>query len=303
MKQIWMHDRHAPRLALLALLALLLAVPGPAQTPAGKQPAKAPWEFFSLDNGVGRGSWTPEQQAATMKELGYDGIGYNYTKPADLAKWIAAEKAAGIKLYSLYIYTFIDKPAHYQPGLREAIKLLKGTDCLVWMTLRETQDKKKTGYDDEAAAMVSEVADWAKEAGVKVALYPHAGFYVANAEEALRIVKKVNRPDVGMTINFCHELMQKNGDKLGQLIQDAGDHLFLVTVNGADKDGKPNGYIQTLDKGSFDVYGFLKSLKAAGYKGPVGLQGFSIKGEPKENLTHSMDAWKKFSARLAAEEK
>src|ERR1019366_9437008 len=70
-------------------------------------------EFFVLDNGVGRGAWTPEQQAKTLKELGYDGIGYNYTKPADLVAWQKAFKAQGLKIYSLYVYTFIDKPVHY----------------------------------------------------------------------------------------------------------------------------------------------------------------------------------------------
>jgi len=38
-------------------------------------------EFFVFDNGVGRGKWTPEEQAKTLKELGYDGISYNYTNP------------------------------------------------------------------------------------------------------------------------------------------------------------------------------------------------------------------------------
>ncbi|MCU0785775.1 MAG: hypothetical protein MUF81_17375 [Verrucomicrobia bacterium] len=44
-------------------------------------------ELFVFDNGVGRGQWTPEQQAATIKELGYAGISYNYTSPEDLVAW------------------------------------------------------------------------------------------------------------------------------------------------------------------------------------------------------------------------
>ena len=64
--------------ALLAL-GLLLA------SAAGAFAARP--EFFVFDNGVGRGSWTPDQQAQTLKELGYDGISYNYTTPEDLARW------------------------------------------------------------------------------------------------------------------------------------------------------------------------------------------------------------------------
>ena len=49
-------------------------------------------EFFVFDNGVGRGAWSPEQQAKTLKELGYDGISYSYTNAKDLAAWQAAFK-------------------------------------------------------------------------------------------------------------------------------------------------------------------------------------------------------------------
>ena len=56
--------------------------------------------------------------------------------------------------------------------------------------------------------------------------------------------------------------------------------------------------IQTLDKGSFDNYQLLKYLKDIGYTGPVGLQGYSIKGDPKENLTSSIKAWRKINEKL-----
>ena len=74
----------ARRSFLLALLMLLAWTHAEAARP----------EFFVFDNGVGRGSWTPTQQAQTLKELGYDGISYNYTTPEDLAAWQKAFGAA-----------------------------------------------------------------------------------------------------------------------------------------------------------------------------------------------------------------
>ena len=138
-----------------------------------RAPASRP-SSSCFDNGVGRGTWTPEQQAKTLKELGFDGISYNYTKPADLAAWQKAFKAQGLKIYGLYVYTFIDKPEHYDPAFKEAIKMLKGTDTMIWMTLRET--KVKGDHDAEAVKMVQEIADLAQASGVRVALYGHAGF-------------------------------------------------------------------------------------------------------------------------------
>ncbi len=290
----------------LAAATIALACPqGPVHAQETRPAAKR-FAFFPLDNGLGRGVWSPEEQARVAQEAGCDGIGYNDTnRPEDIDHWLAAMSPRGLKLYSLYIYTFPDKPAaeRYPSHLRETIRKLKGTDTIIWMTLRETQDKSKTAHDDACVAMVNEVADWAKESGLKVALYPHTGFYVASAEEALRIVEKVHRPDVGMTINVCHELMQHNGDRIIEMVERAGPRLFLVTINGADKDGKNGGTIQPLGQGNYDVYAFLKALKKAGYQGPVGLQCYSVPGDQKENLRASMTAWKEYRKRLDAEGK
>jgi hypothetical protein len=120
--------------------------------------------LFAFDNAVCRGKWTPEQQAATLKELGYDGISYNYTKPADLAAWLKAFKAQGLKIYGLYVHTFPDKQPSCDPAFKEAIKLLKGSDTVIWMTLRETKDKTRR-YDAESIAIVHDLAarDFADE--------------------------------------------------------------------------------------------------------------------------------------------
>jgi hypothetical protein len=83
-------------------------------------------------------------------------------------------------------------------------------------------------------------------------------------------------------------------------------YLFVVTINGADSgDTNKMGWdrlIQTLDRGSFDTYKFLKTLKELGYTGPIGLQGYGIKTDARENLKQSMQAWHKLSERIAADE-
>ena len=75
----------------------------------------------------------------------------------------------------------------------------------------------------------------------------------------------------------------------------------MVSINGAEHEGGWDRLIQPLDRGEFDVYGLLKKLVVLGYKGPIGLQCYKVPGDREENLTHSMAAWSKFSARMAAE--
>ncbi len=255
--------------------------------------AAAP-EFFVFDNGVGRGSWSPEQQARTVKELGFDGISYNYTKPEDLAAWQKACGAQGLKIYGLYIYTYLDKPEHFAPAFKDAIKLLKGTDTVIWMTVM--RPKEKGDYEAAAVRNVQEMADLAAEQGVRVAVYGHVGMYVETGADSARIVKLVNRPNVGASINLCHEFLAKRGDQLDEMIKTAAPISILCSVNGVDVANKK--YILRLDEGDFDVAAYLKKLFAAGYKGPVGLQCYSVKGDITENLKADIAAWKKIAAKL-----
>ena len=252
-------------------------------------------EFFVFDNGVGRGQWTPEQQAKTLKELGYDGISYNYTKPAAFAAQQKAFKEQGLKIYGLYVYTYLDRPEHFDPAFRDAVKLLKGTDTIIWMTLMKP--KEKGDHDSEAVRNVQEMADLAAEQGVRVAIYGHAGMYVETGADAARIMKLANRPNVGASINLCHEFTAKKGDALAETIQAVAPISILISVNGIDVANKK--YLLRLDEGDFDVAAYLKKLFAAGYKGPVGLQCYSVKGDTLENLKADIAAWKKIAAKLA----
>jgi hypothetical protein len=121
-------------LSRLLLSLSLLAVPGvsPASGAQEKTGAASVPEFFPLDNGVGRGAWTPTQQAACVQELGFDGIGYNYTKPEDLAAWLKALSPRGLKLYSLYFGITLDRQDPCPAGLREALPMLKGSLGCSW---------------------------------------------------------------------------------------------------------------------------------------------------------------------------
>jgi sugar phosphate isomerase/epimerase len=258
-----------------------------AAAAAGAEPAA--WPFFAFDNGVGRGQWEPARQAATLKELGYDGICYNYTNNKDLAAWQQAFAAAGLKIFGLYVHTFPDKAEAYAPALREAIGMLKGSDTILWITFREA--KVKADYDEAAAKIAREIGDLAQAAGLRVAIYPHAGFYCATAADSLRLAKKAAHPAVGATFNLCHEFMTGNGAKALETLSTVAPAATLLSLNGVDQAGKK--YIRTLDEGDFDVAALLKELKRTGYRGPVGLQCYSLTGDIRENLKKSIEAWRR----------
>lgn len=274
----------------IALCMILAAVTPVLQA----QGSGASWPFFAFDNGVGRGVWAPSVQAETVKSMGYDGIHYNYTNPKDFEAKLKACKAASVPIHAMYIYTFVGKPgAAYDPGIKEAIRMLKGTDTIIWMTLR---DGKRGQQDTEAAEVVKEIASLAADSGLKVSLYPHAGFYVATAEDAVRVAKVVNLPNVGVTINLCHELFAGNGARMEEVVKAAAPFLNLASINGASPiPGKGPKAWDTLPlgEGTYDTDAFLRHLRDHGYRGPIGHQFFNVKGDDKEKLQRAIKAWKR----------
>ena len=251
-------------------------------------PQAGAYPFFVFDNGVGRGEWAPEKQASVLKQLGYQGISYNLTTKEALAHWQRAFRDEGLKIFGVYVRTWVDGPQRYQAELREAIEVLKGSDTIIWMTL-QNRAAHQDGFDEQAVEIVSEVAGWAAEAGLRVALYPHRGYYVETAEDALRIFKQLKCKNVGISFNLIHELSMGNLSRLDEIIAKTAPHLYLVSINGADTAALRENKV--LGQGNVDVSAVLHQLKAAGYAGPIGLQAYKIPGDTEENLKRSIAAW------------
>lgn len=259
--------------------------------------------FYALVNGVQDDKHpTPESQARMLKELGYDGIGTSGV--GGIREMLAALDRYGLKLFTVYVGAWLDgdQPT-YDPQLPEAIKLLKGRDTMIWLYVRSKQRKPSSPAGDaRAVAIIRELADAAKPSGIRIALYPHTWFWIERVEDAVRVAKKVDRDNVGVTFNLCHWLKVDDPKTMTARLELARPYLYQVTINGADTDGQGwDTLIQPLDRGSFDTCVLLRALRRLGYKGPIGLQCYGVKGDKYENLRRSMAAWRGLKARLAAE--
>ena len=257
--------------------------------------------FFAMDNGTGEGS--PESRAKMLKNLGYAGIGWHLND--EIPQMLKELDKNGLKMFNIYLGIHIDlEKQKYDPKLKEVVGLLQGRDTMLWLTVNSARYKPSSpDGDTDAVRVIREIADMAHESGLKVALYPHFGSWLERVDHAVRLAKKVNRRNVGVTFNLCHWLKVEGGKNMEQVLTSAMPYLFVVSINGADSDGKGwDRLIQTLDRGSFDNYKLLKKLKELGFTGPIGLQGYGIGGDVYENLKRSIEAWQKLSTRIAAEQ-
>jgi sugar phosphate isomerase/epimerase len=237
--------------------------------------------LFAFQNGVGFGSL--EEEAASLKALGYDGVGS--TNLNRLEERIAAYEAAGLKVFSIYVNLGDQRIA-------AAIPLLKDRQATIELTVRKK-------IDDAAIQEIRELADLAAKANVRIALYPHNGFTIATIDPAIKLVEQVDRPNVGLMFNLCHFLKNEKQANLEETLARAGKRIFAVSTCGADNDGRDWGaLIQPLDKGSFEQARLFDTLKTIGFQGAVGIQCYAVKGDKRKNLERTAHAWKQILAKV-----
>lgn len=256
--------------------------------------------FFAMDTGTRDANHkTPAEQVALVWEVGFAGIAPIYQNPEKLRATLASLDTLKLKMFAVYVPLNLGSPDPVSPAIRDTIEQLRGRDSVLWLHVNFSDHKPSDPAGDaKAVPVMREVADLAKQAGVRVSLYPHKSNWVERVEDGARLARQVKRDNFGVTFNLCHWLMVDGAD-LDARLRDALPHLTMVTINGADADTTElPRVIKPLDSGTFDVTKVLLKLAELGWKGPVGLQHFGIKGDAKVNLQRSMTAWREVSGKV-----
>jgi sugar phosphate isomerase/epimerase len=277
--------------ALLSLIAVLLA----AAAVRADEPAANP--FFAQDTAIQK-----TDKLDTVKQLGYAGVSWKPAAPESLATLVKQLRERDLKLVAIYSSATLTKTELKLPPLLEAdLPVLKGTGATIWLPIY-SKDFPSSAADGDAVAVpaLQQLAELAAKHDLRVAIYPHKGSWAERVQDAVRLAKKVDRKNLGVTFNLCHCLAVGDEVKIPELLEQAMPHLFLVTINGADANAAGGSWarlIQPLGEGTYDVRTVVKKLQALNYTGPIGLQGYGIKLPPEENLKKSMTAWKEINAR------
>jgi sugar phosphate isomerase/epimerase len=235
-----------------------------------------------------------QQQAVMLKELGYDGVGHIWLD--GVAERLKSLDDVGLRLYQITMTVDL-KPGEpaYDPRFKDVLALVKSRHVQFDLLLGGMRPSDPAG-DDRAVEILRAMSDLARDSGSQLLLYPHQGNWIERTEDAVRVAEKVNRDNVGVMFNLCHWLRVDQSRDYRALLRRAMPRLWAVSINGADvTDEKPgwDRYIQPLDRGSFDLAAFLKTLDELGYTGPIGLQCYGIGGDAREHLARSMATWRR----------
>jgi len=244
-----------------------------------------------------------DRQAALLKKLGFDGIEHRETE--GILEMKAVLEKEGLKLYADYMRIDIDQKEPYLSEWKTTIPKLKGTGIILWVHIHSARYQPSDEAADKVIVpILQELADSAKPYGVRIAVYHHINFLVEKVEDSYRLAQKTNRENVGSVFNLCHFLKTDSEENLAKAIELTLPKLFAVSLSGADGgDTRNMGWdrlIRPLGEGSFDVYRVVELLAEKGYKGPVGIQCYLLKGSPEDYLKKSADTWKTFRKSYSA---
>ena len=239
--------------------------------------------FYAFENGVRFGSY--QNEAQTLKQLGYDGISQVHSGGAKLAERVSAYDKVGLKVLSVYLNV------EDTPIATDLVKPLANRGAMIELTIR-----KMTPNTIQA---VRQTADMAAKLNIRVALYPHHGFAIAKMPQAMELIERVDHPNLGVMFNLCHFLRGERAEDLETVLEKAGSRLFAVSTSGANVGGQGwDQLIQRLDQGDFPQDRLFRQLARLDFQGPVALQCYGVQGDKRMNLERSIDAWRRIIAEL-----
>ena len=237
------------------------------------------------------------EKVDSVINLGYDGLAMKLVKPSDLARWEAYKAVRpNTKLMVGFLNAYIDNPDDIDSAhSTNVLQALADEKAQFWCIFRRTQNSDTSGLQ----ALVDRVAARAAEFGLDANIYPHDGaslFAIESVEEAMSFINQSSATNLKVSAHLCHELRAGNEDRLEEVLRAAGDHLALVTINGADVATADNSSnwsagIQPLGEGNFDARLFVDALDRVGYQGPVILHTFGLASKPESHYQDSYNLW------------
>lgn len=143
---------------------------------------------------------------------------------------------------------------------------------------------------------IQEIADYAPDMKYSIEYKPFEPRNFAMVDSSgmtLLLIREIDRPNVGCTLDFCHMLMKRDSPAYGLALAAHMGKLYGLHMN--------DGYSQ-MDSGM--IFGsvnfghaaeFIYYLKRYDYKGVVFFDTFPIREEPSKETQSNIDAFEKIS--------
>lgn len=242
-------------------------------------------------------SFTYEQRAEQWSKMGYKGVALGLRKPHDIPRLKAYLATNEVKsgTFSIPVISLIMRMSadgSWNDVWKQSLKLTPTSDLWPIILNNRNLTKKKV------VSLLKEMCIEAEKVGTDVVIYPHDGTFIESVEEAIPYIKKVDMPNLYLTMHLSHELRAGNGDRLLEVATKAAPYLKHASISGANKNIDPragkdwSGVIKPLDEGDFPLEKFIDALEKINFNSKMFLHTFGIKQPINQHLSRSYNKWK-----------
>ncbi|WP_210481126.1 sugar phosphate isomerase/epimerase [Naasia sp. SYSU D00948] len=267
------------------------------------------WPVYAMDTGFynRQGSYDFGVRCEIAKELGFDATYLTLWSDAawaDVPKLETVRESYGLDVAAIYCQ--IDMTAAtVQQDVERVLELIATTNATRSIEIALMSDRfsrSDPAGDATALALLESLADAASEGGITLLLYPHALFWLERTSDAVRLCRAMDRPNVRAMFTAYHWYAVEAGPGLPELLDDVAPFLGGVNVCGSSL--RPESFMgatfERLGEGELDAFDVLNQVRRVGYRGYVGLQGYSVQGDPYSNLRRSLEMLRDIERRIDA---
>jgi sugar phosphate isomerase/epimerase len=251
-------------------------------------------------NSLGNYSW--EARCAILRHLGvestYPALWNDLALEVNLCEVATSRDRYGVGVRGLYVMldladggasrTRILDLAHTIEGTRHIDLALADMGTPAWVTHRQR--------DGEIEEILTELLAIAEERDLMIALYPHVTLHLEEIPHAVHWCEKLAHPRLRLTFNGYH-WFASDSTPHDRALEQAMPHLAAVTLSGSRRGSGPHPTIEPLDTGELDNFAIVSRLAGLAYRGPIGVQGYSVGGDPAIAVERSVTALRGMLAR------
>ncbi len=241
--------------------------------------------FDSLERG-------PQERAAMLKELGISKLAYDWrekhlpTFPDELK----ALKENQIELNAVWFWISTPQADQLDSANQVMFNMVKENNIKTdfWIGIDKGFFEGLTDEEklDKGVAAVKSLHKMASDVGCTINLYNH-GDWFGEPDNQIRIIEKSGLKDVGIIYSFhhAHSQIADFPARLNRMLP----YLKAININGMNVNGPQ---ILPVGQGESELE-MLKTIKASGYNGPIGILGHIAEKDVKQVLNGNIEGLKK----------
>ena len=253
------------------------------------------------------GVYSFEAQCEMLQEIGFDGTYLSlWTEQAfrDLDKLSGVKEKYGLDVAGVYVALDFSLGIN-NPNNQRILKMLENLEgsSTVEIAIRTVVPglyPSDPSGDEVVISWLNRVLEIAERRNIDILLYSHLTFWLERHEDAVRLCRKIDHPNLGIVFCGPHWYAAGGGD-IDATLEEAAPYIKQANLAGSRRD--PLGWggvatVEPLDQGELDIFAMLGALKKIGFDGMIGFEGWGWGSDIYNKLVRSLNAFRDMEGRV-----